>query len=356
MRRPVPIATVSALFLIVLGIPFFGIKFTSVDPTVLPQGGQRAPGRRRGAHGVPALPRDADPGLGQGRAAPEAPRPLRGAGSGRYRGRRRGRPAATAARKGSRAIQAISANPFNVRGEPGDGRTRSATLPAPPGATVLVSGATADFVDFQGSLTSHLPIALRDHRHRDPGHPLPDDRLGGAADQVADHERAQPERRLRPPGADLPGRPPRRARSTTRARARSSRRCRSFSSRSPSGSRPTTPSSCSRGSRRRATTAPRTRSRWRSDWSGPAGSSPPRRSCSRSRSAPSRPREIIFIKENGVGTALAVLIDASIIRALLVPSLMELLGKWNWWAPAPLRRLHERFGISETGPTSAQAH
>jgi uncharacterized membrane protein YdfJ with MMPL/SSD domain len=58
--------------------------------------------------------------------------------------------------------------------------------------------------------------------------------------------------------------------------------------------------------------------------------------------------QILFIKENGVGTALAVLIDASIIRALLVPSLMELLGKWNWWAPAPLRRLHERFGISET--------
>ena len=58
--------------------------------------------------------------------------------------------------------------------------------------------------------------------------------------------------------------------------------------------------------------------------------------------------QIIFIKENGVGTALAVLIDASIIRALLVPSLMELLGKWNWWAPAPLRRLHERWGISET--------
>jgi RND superfamily putative drug exporter len=58
--------------------------------------------------------------------------------------------------------------------------------------------------------------------------------------------------------------------------------------------------------------------------------------------------QIIFIKENGVGTALAVLIDASIIRALLVPSLMALLGKWNWWAPAPLRRLHERYGISET--------
>jgi uncharacterized membrane protein YdfJ with MMPL/SSD domain len=60
--------------------------------------------------------------------------------------------------------------------------------------------------------------------------------------------------------------------------------------------------------------------------------------------------EITLIKELGVGTALAVLIDATIIRALLVPSLMALLGKWNWWAPRPLRRLHERFGWSESGP------
>jgi uncharacterized membrane protein YdfJ with MMPL/SSD domain len=57
--------------------------------------------------------------------------------------------------------------------------------------------------------------------------------------------------------------------------------------------------------------------------------------------------QIIFIKENGLGTAFAVLLDATIVRALLVPSLMELLGKWNWWAPAPLRRLHERLGFSE---------
>ncbi|MQA75344.1 MAG: MMPL family transporter [Solirubrobacterales bacterium] len=57
--------------------------------------------------------------------------------------------------------------------------------------------------------------------------------------------------------------------------------------------------------------------------------------------------QVIFIKELGVGTALAVLIDATIIRALLVPSLMRMLGRWNWWAPAPLRRLHARLGLSE---------
>jgi RND superfamily putative drug exporter len=63
--------------------------------------------------------------------------------------------------------------------------------------------------------------------------------------------------------------------------------------------------------------------------------------------------ELVFIKELGLGTALAVLIDASIIRALLVPSLMELLGSWNWWAPRPLRRLHDRIGLHESGPGNA---
>jgi uncharacterized membrane protein YdfJ with MMPL/SSD domain len=58
--------------------------------------------------------------------------------------------------------------------------------------------------------------------------------------------------------------------------------------------------------------------------------------------------EMIFIKELGLGTALAVLIDATIVRALLVPSLMELLGEWNWWAPRPLKRLHDRLGFSES--------
>jgi len=65
--------------------------------------------------------------------------------------------------------------------------------------------------------------------------------------------------------------------------------------------------------------------------------------------------QIIFIKELGVGTAVAVLIDATIVRALLVPSLMALLGEWNWWAPDPLRRLHQRFGFHEAAPVEAPA-
>ena len=58
--------------------------------------------------------------------------------------------------------------------------------------------------------------------------------------------------------------------------------------------------------------------------------------------------EVVFIKQLGIGTALAVLIDAFLVRALLVPSLMALLGRWNWWAPQPLARLHARLGLAES--------
>ncbi|MBO3747148.1 MMPL family transporter [Streptosporangiaceae bacterium NEAU-GS5] len=56
---------------------------------------------------------------------------------------------------------------------------------------------------------------------------------------------------------------------------------------------------------------------------------------------------ITFIKLIGVGMLLAILIDATIVRALLVPATMRLLGRVNWWAPRPLRRLYARYGIRE---------
>jgi uncharacterized membrane protein YdfJ with MMPL/SSD domain len=55
---------------------------------------------------------------------------------------------------------------------------------------------------------------------------------------------------------------------------------------------------------------------------------------------------IFFIKQLGVGAALAVAIDATVVRALLVPAIMGRLGEITWWAPRPLRRLHRRFGES----------
>ena len=56
---------------------------------------------------------------------------------------------------------------------------------------------------------------------------------------------------------------------------------------------------------------------------------------------------IVFIKMIGVGMIIAILVDATVVRALLVPATMRLLGRWNWWAPAPLARFWERHGIRE---------
>jgi len=56
---------------------------------------------------------------------------------------------------------------------------------------------------------------------------------------------------------------------------------------------------------------------------------------------------VFFVKQIAIGMAFGVMIDATIVRALLVPSLMRLFGEWNWWAPKPLRRIYLRFGFSE---------
>ena len=60
----------------------------------------------------------------------------------------------------------------------------------------------------------------------------------------------------------------------------------------------------------------------------------------------------------GVGLTLAVLADATLVRMVLVPAFMHVLGRWSWWAPKPLAWLHDRFGISEEGsdPLPVAAH
>lgn len=56
---------------------------------------------------------------------------------------------------------------------------------------------------------------------------------------------------------------------------------------------------------------------------------------------------VTSIKMLGLGIAFAILLDATIVRGLLVPALMRVAGDWNWWAPKPLLKLHSRFGISD---------
>lgn len=59
------------------------------------------------------------------------------------------------------------------------------------------------------------------------------------------------------------------------------------------------------------------------------------------------PASVTNIKILGVGVTVAILLDATIVRLLLVPAFMRIAGRANWWAPAPLRRVYERFGLAE---------
>lgn len=55
--------------------------------------------------------------------------------------------------------------------------------------------------------------------------------------------------------------------------------------------------------------------------------------------------DLLIIKQVGLALAVIVALDATLVRMLLVPATMTLLGRWNWWAPAPMRRFYERYGI-----------
>jgi uncharacterized membrane protein YdfJ with MMPL/SSD domain len=345
MRRPIGIATVTAAILIVLGIPFWSIKFTSVDAQVLPESAsaRQVDDVMRAQfppfHDTPNL-------VVVENATPSALETIEREVS-RVNGIAQVAPPQPLA-NGDAVIQAYSKNSY-ISDSSRSAAKEIRDLPVPEGSQLLVSGAAAHFVDLQDSLESHAPIALaivivatlivlflmtgsvilpvkqlvmnaltlsavfgilvfifQDGRLEG----LLDYRGQGALEQTMPillfavvfglstdygvfllsrikeaHDSGIPNSEAVAVGLERTGR------TVTAAAVLFAIAIGAFAT-----------------------------------------------------------SQIIFIKENGIGTALAVLIDASLIRALLVPSLMELLGDWNWWAPKPLRRLHERFGLSDTGP------
>ncbi len=342
MRRPIPVATLSALLLIVMGLPFLGIKFNTVDPTVLPESASARQAYDTVSeqfppyHETPIWIDVEGGGPGAARALAKEVRGVEGVAE-----------VAPPQQLGGEvtAIQVISANPFASDASQ-DTAQAIRELPTPAGTTVLVGGASADFVDFQSSLASHLPIALAivivatlvilflmtgsvilpvkalimNFLNISAVFGLlvlifQDGRLEGLLDFSS-------------PGAIEQTMPilifaVAFGLSTDYAVFLLSR----IKEARDAGA---SDSECvAIGLERTGRIVTAAALLFAVAMLAFATS------------------QIIFIKENGVGTALAVLIDATIIRAFLVPSLMELLGKWNWWAPAPLRRLHERFGISE---------
>jgi RND superfamily putative drug exporter len=342
MRRPIPVATLSAGFLILLGLPFLGIKFDTISPTVLPKSASAriayeristefppyretpivvsyAGGTPAGAHAFAAEMARVD-----GVAAVTPPQRLEG---------------------GVYAIEAISTGPFSTDASQDTVRAIRA-LPVAGGATALVGGATSDFVDFQASLASHLPIALAIIVIATlvilflmtgsvvlPIKSLLMNALNlsavfGLLVLIFQDGRLEGLLSYSSPGAIEQTMPILMfavafGLSTDYAVFLLSR----IKEARDAGA---SDSECvAIGLERTGRIVTAAALLFAVAMLAFATS------------------KIIFIKENGVGTALAVLIDASIVRALLVPALMELLGKWNWWAPAPLRRLHERIGIGE---------
>jgi len=64
---------------------------------------------------------------------------------------------------------------------------------------------------------------------------------------------------------------------------------------------------------------------------------------------------VTTIKMLGIGTVVAVAVDAALVRTLLVPATMRLLGRWNWWAPGPLGRVYRRYGLHESAPPQRES-
>ncbi|HKG36190.1 MAG TPA: MMPL family transporter [Solirubrobacterales bacterium] len=350
MRRPIGIATASAVLLIALGIPFLSLKFTTVDPEVLPESAtarqvfetvrsefppnRETPIRVVLEGGGPAAAGAVRADLAEvdGIAAVRPPRRLEG---------------------GVTVIEAISASRFITEDSQATVE-RVRGLREPAGTSVLVSGATADFLDFQDSLTAHLPIAfgiivgstllilfLMTGSVVLPVKSLlmnvlnlsavfgilvlvfQDGRLEGLLDYSSQGALEQTMPILLFAVAF--------GLSTDYAVFLLSR----IKEARDGGA--SDRESVAIGLERTGRIVTAAAFLFAIAIGAFATS------------------EIIFIKQNGIGTALAVLIDATIIRALLVPSLMELLGRWNWWAPRPLRRLHERIGLSESAPMAQGA-
>jgi uncharacterized membrane protein YdfJ with MMPL/SSD domain len=342
MRRPVPVATASALFLIVLGLPFFGIKFNVVDPTVLPESASARQAYDTVSEQFPPYhdtPIWIDVESDDAHAAREVAAAVR-----TVPGVAEVAPPQPLA-PGVFAVQAISANPFASEASKETVR-EIRNLPEPAGATVLVGGASADFVDFQGSLSDHLPYALAIVILSTlvilflmtgsvvlPIKSLIMNFLNlsavfGALVLIFQDGRLEGFLDYTSPGAIEQTMPILMfavafGLSTDYAVFLLSRIKEARDGGAPDSE------AVAMGLERTGRIVTAAALLFAVAMAAFATS------------------QIIFIKENGVGVALAVLIDASIIRALLVPALMELLGKWNWWAPRPLRRLHERWGISE---------
>jgi uncharacterized membrane protein YdfJ with MMPL/SSD domain len=344
MRRPAPIATVTATVLIVLGLPSLGIEFNRPDAQVLPQSAS--------AHQVDDALRSEFPPFrdtpiriaveGHSTAVAHTREQLRGV---------QGVVAVNPPRRlsgGTTAIEAISARP-ELADETKEAVERMRELPEPPGGRILVSGGAAEFLDLQDSLEEHLPLALA---------------IAVLATVIIlflmTGSVVLPLMALAMNALTLS------AVFGTLVLIFQDGRLESVLAYTSEGAiEQTMPLLIFAVAFGLATDyGVFLLSRIKEARDGGAAD--------RTAVAIGLERggrivtaaavlfavaigafatsEIIFIKQNGVGAALAVLIGAGVIQALLVPSLMAIFGRRSWWAPRPLRWLHDRIGVAEASP------
>ena len=321
MRHPVPVATGAAVLLLALGAPLMKIQFTGIDPSVLPSTNRRGssttrsrpssrPARRR--RSTSRSPRGADLRVYSARLpAPVAPPRIQ---AGRIDLIAPGPPLGEAAKDFVRDVRAVDA-PFEVK----------------------VGGQTAGFVDQQASLRP-ISRGARDPRHDDTHNPVRHDPLGRAPGEGAGHEPAVAVRRVRAARARVPGRPPGLALQFDSQGAIES-------------SQPVLLFAVAFGLSTDYGVFLLGRIKELHD-QGLSNEEAVALGLQRTGRIVTFAAllmviaigcfvtaSIIFIKQLGFGVAVAVLIDATIVRALLVPALMRLLGDWNWWVPRPLARL-----------------
>ena len=345
MRRPVPIAAGAAALLIALGLPFLGVKFTGVDASVLPRDQSARVVDDALEHGVPAQPHEPDLHRGARRPGrPRGDRALRAAAR-RAAGRRRSRRRCSLPTASTGSTSSAAAAPLGEQAKELVRDVRAVDAPVP----VRVGGQTAGFLDQQKALSDSLPIALAILATTTlvilflmtgsvilPVKALVMNLLTLSAAfglLVLIFQDGH--------GEGLLG----------------------FTSQGAlESSQPVLLFAVAFGLSTDYGVFLLTRIKEAHD----AGA-PNEEAVALGLERTGRivtfaallfviaigafaTSQIIFIKQLGVGTALAVLIDATIVRALLVPSLMRLLGDRNWWAPKPLARLHRRIGLSESGP------
>ena len=366
MRRPVPIATAVIVVLLVLGAPFLGVHFADPDARVLPTSAST----RAAADAIAANFRSGETNAFAVVAA-------QGQQPDRHLRLRRPRldawpewpgstpsPAPTpTARRVAAPTPALSARfanptgtwlsvvpvatlqPQSPAGEHLVNHIRAVPAPWP----VLVDGASAQLIDANAAIFAKVPLAL--------GIIalvtfitlfLMFGSVLGAA-QGARPQRLEPHRHVRRHGLGVPTRPRCRPAATSPPPAPSTRPCRSSCSASPSGCPWTTRCSSSPGSRRSTTTGRPPPPPW------PDGLERTGRIVTSAAALLAvvflsfATSSVSFIKLFGIGLTLAVLMDATLIRGILVPAFMRLAGNANWWAPKPLRAIYDRIGISESG-------